>query len=190
MLGKARKFLSDIARLLPKKQKELSFWHLIEPHLSVMQWDHKPKSFLQKFSEIPEVSRHLLAIHWLVDSTAEGSFTLFFVNPVGICAPEAQIALKAIDLPESAAILSSAMSEFGSRYPRSCQARQVLMSRVYSPKNAQDRRLADRFEALSEQFWDSLGPNRNLLIEKAEAFVEGSARVKAASIVKPGKRAR
>jgi hypothetical protein len=82
------------------------------------------------------------------------------------------------------------MSEFGSRFPRSCQARQVLMSRVYSPKNAQDRRLADRFEALSEQFWDSLGPNRNLLIEKAEAFVEGSARVKAASIVKPGKRAR
>ncbi|MBU4433287.1 MAG: DMP19 family protein [Alphaproteobacteria bacterium] len=77
-----------------------------------------PKAFLDQFAHLPEPSKHLFAAEALVSEVANGGFSQLFLNSTGVLAPEGVKGLKAIGMPQAAAIAEEAMAWFGSDYPR------------------------------------------------------------------------
>jgi hypothetical protein len=72
-----------------------------------------------------------------------GGFDQFFSNSTGVLAPEAVRGFRAIGQNQIADLIESAMSAFGSRYPRDREQRQSL-------RDALDNKA---FDGLDEQFF-------------------------------------
>jgi hypothetical protein len=142
-----------------------AYWTLVEPYWKVVDIYRGGEAFLGTLCAIPSAHGLLLAAHWCQSEIRNGGFHQFFTNPTGVLAPEAIEAFTAIDRPDLAELLRTAMAFFGDPYPRERAARLAALDGLAT---AGPRRTWDPFSALDDRFYRGL--RTTTFEESANAF--------------------
>ncbi len=135
-----------------------------------------PSRFLSGFRRAPVPVGHLFAAHWCQSEVRNGGFLQFFFNSTGILAPEALQAYRAMGLSEWAAIVTEAMRQFGTEYPRDRARR----ARVVGPpvRRLSEGRGGDRpFDALDDRFYKWLHAADDRWEAAADAYASATGAV-------------
>jgi hypothetical protein len=138
-----------------------AYFAVIEPHMQRLSIYDPPDKFLAAYAATPEKARNLLAAHWCASEISNGGFLQLFSSAAGVLVPEAVVGLRAIGLPENAAIVEEAMQPLGKPYPREHNQRYRIVQRL--KRKAQSKRAtnttpsdAPPFAALDERFFTAL----------------------------------
>ena len=94
------------------------YWSFVDPIWDRVSIYDGPELFLDQFSKITEVQKHLFASHWCQSEVRNGGLHQFFSNDTGVLAPEAVAGFRVIGMNTCADALERAMKFFGSEYPR------------------------------------------------------------------------
>jgi hypothetical protein len=132
-----------------------AYFAVIEPHFQRVSIYAGPDKFLEEYGKTPEKARHLLAAHWGVAEISHGGFHQLFQSAVGMLVPEAIAGLRAIGLPENAALMEEASAVFGKGYPRDHEKRRRALD-AYERKVNGKAKDANAFAALDDRFFTAL----------------------------------
>lgn len=138
-------------------------WRVIEPYCEAVSIYDGRAVFLRGFEQLPEPTRHLLAVWWCDAEVCNGGFHQFFSNFTGVLAPEAAQGFRAVGLAECADLLENAMVKFGEPYPRDRAARRAALEALKRP--GQKRSEWDPFGELDKRYYaarDRLGFERTI----------------------------
>jgi hypothetical protein len=129
--------------------KSLNYSELIEDYEDAVEIYGSIDTYLEQINNVPTKVRNLIVLDILIGEVLNGGFLQFFRNPSGIVAPEALVALDAINQPKARALLETAMVHFGSSYPRDCETRRRLFKDTY----LLDGKLPSPFDHLDSEFY-------------------------------------
>ncbi|UCH74021.1 MAG: DUF4375 domain-containing protein [Rhodospirillales bacterium] len=148
------------------------YWDHIEPFWESVSIYDGPEEFLLGFTETPEHSAHLFAVHWCASEVCNGGFRQFFLNPTGVLAPEAVAGFKAIGMPRTAAIVGEAMASFGEPYPRDREEREDALAALvaHDLESTLDCDWDNPFMDLDNRFSDLLGRENGGMERAAEEY--------------------
>ena len=127
------------------------YWWKIEPYWEAVSIYDGPIVFRAGFDAIPAAAQHLFAAHWLQSEVCNGGFTQFFANSTGVLAPQAEVAFRALGMPETAALVARAMRWFGPVYPLDRKARNDQLDAFDDDKDSEIESVDERFFEL----WDA-----------------------------------
>jgi hypothetical protein len=95
-----------------------SYWEVIEPLFSIIEFGEGPASFANSIGSIPPSSVILFAAHMCLAEVHNRGFRQLFWNNTGLLVPEGVEGFSAIGMPQMSAIVTSAAQPLGSPYPR------------------------------------------------------------------------
>jgi hypothetical protein len=98
-------------------QGERRYWELIEPLFDIVDID-SPEAFFASIQGLNPLTVNLFAAHFCLSEVHNGGFLQFFLNSTGILAQGAIEGLRAIGMPQLAAVVAEASALLGSPYPR------------------------------------------------------------------------
>ena len=95
-----------------------SYWEVVEPLFSIIDFGGSAESFEKSISSTPRSSVILFAAHMCLAEVHNGGFFQLFWNSAGLLVPEGIEGFATIGMPELSAILGNAAHPFGTPYPR------------------------------------------------------------------------
>jgi hypothetical protein len=95
-----------------------SYWEVIKPLFSIIEFGEGPESFANSIKSIPRSSVILFAAHMCISEVHNGGFLQLFWNNTGVLVPEGIEGFSTIGMPQMSAILSQAARQLGTPYPR------------------------------------------------------------------------
>ncbi|MBE0545065.1 MAG: DUF4375 domain-containing protein [Verrucomicrobia bacterium] len=148
------------------------YWSCIEEALDEVDIYTTGESLSEGLSQFPEWVGDLLCVHWLLSEVQNGGLMQFFLNNTGVLAPEAEAALRQMNLPEAAEALNRALAILGFPYPRDKVDRyQILRARAGLKFEDMETQLwrAKLFQSMEDQL-DATGGSmlRNLYVRMNE----------------------
>jgi hypothetical protein len=147
-----------------------SYWEVVEPLFSKIEFYMGPEEFADSISSIPRYGLLLFAAHMCLSEVHNGGFLQLLWNSTGILVPEGVEGFTAIGMPRMAALLEQASSTLGTPYPRnrddrwdallvaSCHCSMELkkifkkQENLYLAFGEATRTLA--FDPIEKQFWE------------------------------------
>ena len=149
----------------------MSYWALVEPVWLPLNrtWDsYDPEEFLREFRAVPPEIGHLYAAHWCHSEVCNGGLLQFFRNSTGLMAPESRDGFRAIGVAELAAVLDSALEQFGDPYPRDRGEREPMLE----IEEWRGNEIIDALAGLDERFFRAA----NQWEPAADAYAQRAAR--------------
>ncbi len=140
----------------PFRAPKREYLALLEPYFESVDLEASPSSVVRQLARLPSRVRVLYCAHWLFWEVENGGFVQYFWNPSGCIAPEAHAAFAELGLAETAAIISSAMSEIGNPYPRGWSKRHKVLDGVWEHAPSTDK-ISDALRGHTRAFYRSLG---------------------------------
>jgi Domain of unknown function (DUF4375) len=147
----------------------MGYWSVVEPYWESVDVYAEPDDFVDTFGAVPRHAGLLLAAHWCQSEVRNGGFHQFFTNPTGVLAPEAYNGFVALGRSDLAELLRSAMSFFGSDYPRQRDAR----CQSLSARTGTTRKDWDPFFSTDDQFYACL--RQQTFEDSADAYATSNA---------------
>ena len=149
----------------------MRYWQLVEPIWDVISIYDGSEAFEAQYRASPEASRTLFAAHWCQSEVRNGGFEQFFSNSTGVLAPEAVEAFKVIGMPKTARVVETAMTVFGSRYPRDRGEREAIMESAFTSCDDESY----PFEEFDEEFFDLIKQEGGGFEASADRYAERNA---------------
>lgn len=148
-----------------------SYWELIEPLFSTIDYGNGPKEFADSITSIERPKLLLFAAHMCLAEVHNGGFLQLFWNGTGILVPEGEEGFRLIGMPSMAALLQNAALKLGSPYPRDRDDRWDALLVASGRKTRELKQIFKRQEnpylafeeatstldldALDKQFWEA-----------------------------------
>jgi len=95
-----------------------TYWELVEPLFSVINFGGGPETFTQSVASIPRPSLLLFAAHMCVAEVHNGGLLQLLWNNTGVMVPEGIEGFVTMGMPLLAEILRDALRPLGTPYPR------------------------------------------------------------------------
>ncbi len=148
-----------------------SYWELIEPLFSTVDYGNRPQEFADSVSKVPCPSVLLFAAHMCLAEVYNGGFLQLFWNGTGVLVPEAEEGFRIIGMPTMAALVAQAALPLGSPYPRDRDDRWDALLVASGRKSKEQKQIFKKhenlylafvdatstllFDELDEQFWEN-----------------------------------
>jgi len=95
-----------------------SYWEVVEPLFSVIQYGDSPEAFSKSAASVPRPSLLLFAAHMCIAEVHNGGMLQLLWNTTGVMVPEGIEGFVTIGMPLMAEILRDALRSLGTPYPR------------------------------------------------------------------------
>lgn len=143
-----------------------AYWKLVQPVWDSISIYDGPQEFLAQFDAANAVSRTLFAAHWCQSEVNNGGLHQFFHNSTGVLAPEAAAAFEALQMPETAGVIRSAIDWFGPTFPRDRERRMEALDK-YVTGHADN---IGPFAELDDRFFDLIAEENGGFEAAADRF--------------------
>jgi hypothetical protein len=168
-----------------------SYWDVVEPLFSVVEFGNGPEEFGKSTATIPRTSLLLFAAHMCVAEVHNGGVLQLFWNTTGVMVPEGIEGFATMGMPLLAEILREALRPLGVPYPRDREDRwEALLAcskrgkpelmRMFKKLDPDDPRGFYKvfveatsnlsFDELDKQFWETAKTENGGFQEAATRF--------------------
>mgnify|MGYP000630877738 CR=1 FL=1 len=144
------------------------YWSLVNPVWDAISIYDGEETFLKQYAAAPLASRTLFSAHWCQSEIRNGGLHQFFGNSTGVLAPEAVSAFQSIGMPQTAAVVSEAISWFGPVYPRDREVRDEQLGE-YENKHPEGW---NPFEKLDDHFFELIENENGGFVASADAYAK------------------